>query len=474
MALAPSQWAQTEDVCCEYSKPRPVEPKRGDEWFELDEDPVYRHWENEPVAATEPVVSRSLDGLSRLLELSYGYRPPQHYKQRYTRRAPSAGAMFPCELLVLPPPQHGLPCLIYSCENQLFFPIAGSDAAAARDELRARPDSWVVVIVGLFWRSVRRYGMRGYRYVLLDAAALSASLLRNAARAGTDLGLTDVSPSPRLGSMLALRSDEAPLITLELTDLSACAQLPRPNVPANLPHSVAPRVTPHPELGRMVRDVTNYHRAGLRTRGWKLAADPVQIRASLSDPDLRYSASAFSGTWLSRAQLDQVVRHAANTRGLTAAMPGHLCEVFVVVLRVQGVPCGVYRLSRTHAQLRPQRVVDGPARLEREWRIACQNQAILEGSAFATVICQRESNLLAGAEYCEAVLNAGFVDAECQFLATFAAIANTCIGGFDDAQVARLLAAPSLRPLVIHLYGEATVATKVDASGVEMRPDRSW
>jgi len=474
MALAPLRLPHTEDVRSEYSKPRPVEPKRDDEWLELDDDPVYRHWDNEPLAPVDPALARSLDDLSRLLELSYGYRPPQHHKQRFTRRAPSAGAMFPCELVVLPPAHYGLPCLIYSCENQLFFPILGSDAPAARDELSTQPGRWVVVIAGLLWRSVRRYGMRGYRYVLLDAAALSASLLRNAARAGTHLTLTDVSPSPRLGSMLALRSDEVPLLTLELEDVSACTQLPRPNVPTNLPHSVAPRVTPHPELGRMVREVADFHRTAQQNRRWKLAADIARIRSSLSEPDLRYSASGFSGAWVSRAQLDHVVRHAAATPGLIASTPEHGCDVFVVVLRVEGMACGVYRLDRAEGELNPLRLAEEPARLEREWRKACQDQAIFEGSAFATVICHREDDLVAAGQYGEAVLNAGFVDAECQFMATFASIANTCIGGFYDAQVAELLETSSLRPLVIHLYGESTVAPKVDASGVEMRPDRAW
>lgn len=98
------------------------------------------------------------------------------------RRTPSGGALYPLELYVLARRVDGLPTGIYhldpfdralellaagesELDGALVDPALGEDAAAT------------LVVTGLFWRSRCKYGLRGYRFTLLEAGHLVQTVL---------------------------------------------------------------------------------------------------------------------------------------------------------------------------------------------------------------------------------------------------------------------------------------------------------
>lgn len=107
------------------------------------------------------------------------------------RRTPSGGALYPLELYVLARRIDGLPVGVYHfdpfdralellaagephIDGAFVDPAVGEDAAA------------ILVVTGVFWRSRCKYGLRGYRFALLEAGHLVQTMLLLAAEAEID------------------------------------------------------------------------------------------------------------------------------------------------------------------------------------------------------------------------------------------------------------------------------------------------
>lgn len=107
------------------------------------------------------------------------------------RRTPSGGALYPLELYILAQRVTGLATGVHHFDpidralellaggqpqlDQVFVdPAVGADAAA------------ILVATGLFWRSRCKYGLRGYRFALLEAGHLMQTMLLLATEATFD------------------------------------------------------------------------------------------------------------------------------------------------------------------------------------------------------------------------------------------------------------------------------------------------
>jgi SagB-type dehydrogenase family enzyme len=144
---------------------------------------------SEPPRARRPL---PLDELAVLLAAAYG--SPVDGKRAPTRRpVPSGGALCPLELYALPlaVPGLGQAAFHYDPFRHRLTPLRAAldeDVAACLvDPTIAERSAVVIVVTAMFWRTRFKYGVRGYRFALLEAGhvvqnvVLAATALRLAA-----------------------------------------------------------------------------------------------------------------------------------------------------------------------------------------------------------------------------------------------------------------------------------------------------
>jgi SagB-type dehydrogenase family enzyme len=105
------------------------------------------------------------------------------------RLVPSGGALYPLELYVLARRVAGLPAGTYHFDpfDRALERLAEGPPELGRvfiDESLAENPAAVAVVTGVFYRSRCKYGLRGYRFALLEAGHLMQALLLLATASG--------------------------------------------------------------------------------------------------------------------------------------------------------------------------------------------------------------------------------------------------------------------------------------------------
>ncbi|MET0136718.1 MAG: nitroreductase family protein [Kibdelosporangium sp.] len=189
-----------------------TDPARADTWFRLfdlkPEVPLDRdRWH-------APALDHAVDVVERALLRD---------DSATGRAVPSAGAIFPYEVLVLVPDTGGAALFRLDLlrRNRVRLPVAADVAGRVATELQAHaPDSGShVLLLARPWLSMRKYGPRGYLYTLLDTGHAATALLGEGAR--LRLGV----PRDLLGSALAT--------ILPHRDVHAVISLGRPGRPTS-------------------------------------------------------------------------------------------------------------------------------------------------------------------------------------------------------------------------------------------------
>ena len=145
-------------------------------------DTVHRRRSRLP-AETAPV---SVDQLGQLLGLACGARPDDCR----ARVVPSAGSLHPLDVILVCSQVDGLDDGAYhydSIEHRLrAVPglVPGEFWSRARIRGPQRPPSVVAVIAATFARSRAKYGLRGYRFALLEAGHVGQSIVLTATAMG--------------------------------------------------------------------------------------------------------------------------------------------------------------------------------------------------------------------------------------------------------------------------------------------------
>jgi len=144
----------------------------------------------------------SVGDLATLLAAAYGVRA----RDRLPRRpVPSGGALYPLELYALPLAVHGLGPSTFHYHPfrhrlEALGPIGEADVAAALvDPSLAKRSAVLLVVTAMVWRARFKYGLRGYRFALLEAG----HLVQNVLLAATALDL----PAVPLGGWYDRRLD---------------------------------------------------------------------------------------------------------------------------------------------------------------------------------------------------------------------------------------------------------------------------
>jgi SagB-type dehydrogenase family enzyme len=124
----------------------------------------------------------SLDDLGALLAAAYRARPRGDGAPP-RRPVPSGGALYPLELYALPLAVPGLGQAAFHYQpfrHRLIAlrPVLEEEVGAALvDPTLASHSSLVVVVTAMFWRSRFKYGLRGYRFALLEAGHVGQNLV---------------------------------------------------------------------------------------------------------------------------------------------------------------------------------------------------------------------------------------------------------------------------------------------------------
>jgi SagB-type dehydrogenase family enzyme len=145
-----------------------------------------------------------LRDLGALLEAAYGAGPRSPGLLR--RPVPSGGALYPLDLYVLALAVEGIdPSVLhynpFRHRLEVLGPLdAGGVSAALVDPALVEGAGALVVVTAMFWRARFKYGVRGYRFALLEAG----HVVQNAVLAATALGL----PALPLGGFYDRRLDE--------------------------------------------------------------------------------------------------------------------------------------------------------------------------------------------------------------------------------------------------------------------------
>ena len=164
--------------------------------------------------ASTPV---ALEELSQLLWAAQGITHSRGY-----RTAPSAGALYPLELIVVAGTVTGLPAGTYRYEpdGHRLVPVAGGDlrsplADAALGQSAVRKAPVVIAVVAHERKTTVKYGERGVRYVHLEAGHAAQNLCLQASALGLGTVLIGAFSDKDVASLLGSQ-DLQPLYLIPL------------------------------------------------------------------------------------------------------------------------------------------------------------------------------------------------------------------------------------------------------------------
>jgi SagB-type dehydrogenase family enzyme len=133
--------------------------------------------------------------LATLLHAAYGVTHTAAPRLQPLRAAPSGGALYPLEIYVVALNVAGLASGLYHFDplRRVLERARDSDPRTDLYELTVYPEVFVgaavvVFMTAVFWRTRFKYGLRGYRFAILEAGHVGQNLLLTA----TALGLASV------------------------------------------------------------------------------------------------------------------------------------------------------------------------------------------------------------------------------------------------------------------------------------------
>jgi SagB-type dehydrogenase family enzyme len=158
----------------------------------------------------------SLQQVAQLLWAAQGYNDPSGL-----RTAPSAGALYPLELLLVTGDVTALSAGVYRYRPQqhTLDRLAGDDrrvplAQAALGQSWIADSAAVLVITAIYERTTRKYGERGRRYVHIEVGHAAQNALLQAAALGLGAAVVGAFDDAAVARLLELPTSEVPLYLL--------------------------------------------------------------------------------------------------------------------------------------------------------------------------------------------------------------------------------------------------------------------
>jgi Nitroreductase family len=391
-------------------------------------------------AGTEPDLGHP--HLARMLEWAYGYRADG----TAGRRAPSAGGLYPCELITVEYRPSGWRTFLYDfeCQRRIWLPTA--DAGGLARSMRLGKHQAAIVAVAALWRTVQRYGARGYRYCALDAGHVLGSLWRVASATGGRASWY-APPGRHVSALLGLPYSVVAL-AIGVFDISAIdvPQSPRTDHRRNSGDAGIVEETPliSPQLLRAQR----FHERA-----------EASVAALLEPPLAATGPDLFSSLETRRSAKDFLATHPED-------MPPVAMAAVTEYLSDRGMRGAgkIIALTGDGAARRP-----AVAFTQSDLRRVCQSQDLVARATAAFLFTGPRPGCKNGgfdhAEFLRSCLFAGMVSSELYRLASSLGLASTMIGGFLDSEILDACR-PGGHPLAFQVFGRTAPGSKrkVDAA----------
>jgi nitroreductase len=430
-------------------------------------------------AGSGPADAEELRACRVLLEWAYGYRGGPSGPHGRRRRAPSAGALYPTEVLLLACIEGRWRVLHYDFRRGEAHVLAGAEAEPLASSLELEEERIGVLLSTVLWRSAQRYGARCYLYSLLDAGHVAANLWLAGVHFGCPVQRVARPLAREHESRLGLRHGEGLVAAMQLQPSALLAELEQPAFIAPSqppsPHLLAP-----PLLSPTLRRITDFHRRALADTGagaggeldlgW--LAEETSSHDFVSLAEERHSAAGFSAAAVGDALFAALLDYCSRLLEALQRREGPSLEVYVTIARVEDRRPEVRRLC-PGGDLGPvERDFADSREVGRALRSACQEQGVAAEAAFTLVIAAPLDRLRRRGHggYRISALTAGGFCAGLYREAARLGLGTTSIGGFDGEAVRVLLGEKDIWPLVVQAFGiERTGVGKQDAATV-IRP----
>ncbi|UCD23097.1 MAG: SagB/ThcOx family dehydrogenase [Gemmatimonadota bacterium] len=158
----------------------------------------------------------TLEQLSQLLWAGQGVTHPKGY-----RTAPSAGALYPLELVVAAGLVTDLPAGVYRYrprKHDLLQSLEGDQRPALA--MAAVGQNWIsdaaaiLAIAAVYERTTKEYGKRGVQYVHIDAGHAAQNLCLQAVALGLGTTVVGAFDDSSVTQLLQLAADEQPVLLI--------------------------------------------------------------------------------------------------------------------------------------------------------------------------------------------------------------------------------------------------------------------
>jgi hypothetical protein len=336
-------------------------------------------------------------------------------------------------------------------------------AARTAGAVDIRPGQTAFVLVSVLWRTVQRYGLRGYRYCLLDAGIMAAHLAGVLRATGARrVTVATVGPGDAIVGGLSLGPAEAGLLQVVVEDgWPAAGPPPWSSASASPVVATSAATVGCAEPPYLSPTLTRIRRAR------ELAAEPAsRVDAwplQLPRPDLedylrgRRSADAFGpgpgpGPDAVRGPAgvpsDRERSERCDGSALAERWPGCWADLDRLAHQAVSRSPWIMRTGLCFRVLRRSQLGDRWADVVR----ACQGQRIV-AEAHALVVFGLLGAPRTHPVFTKAVLDAGFAVARMYETSWRAGWATTTIGGFADRQLAGLTGWPGFQPIVAQAFG---------------------
>jgi SagB-type dehydrogenase family enzyme len=359
-------------------------------------DPMRRYWFlQRPFVAKESPLAMRLRAVQNLFEWAYGYREPVRPDQRFTRRAPSAGALYPTEVFLIIETDEEWRALYYHFPGHQFYLSPVVNAKMVVHLLGLKSGCEAILFNSILWRTVQRYGVRGYRYCLLDAAHVAANLVRAASACGQKIQVMPGVLTTQLEEAMELGHGEA--LTIALFSCKSDDRVPAPVIPVKSPSVVIEVSECPPLLCPVLSRVISFHRATLyaHSNPQHLQEAPVPLGNSLKllecFASARNSAKDFTGDYITYHTYLRIIKAVTTSSPVCLGQSAQIIA-YVIRLRVKDLSPGCERL--TDGSTPPATAVSAEDVGRHLW-LACSSQNIVKSCAFAIVLTARESELAA-------------------------------------------------------------------------------
>lgn len=398
--------------------------------------------------------------LQALLEAAYGWLPDE--KGVVNRRAaPSAGRRYPIELLVVRRRNGASEVFHYDFLLHKFRGISVEDCGndiLSGIELSG-PDDVAIIVSAFPWRTIQRYGSRGYRYIHTDAGAVIANLFHIGREWSFEVGRCRVIATRDVEKTIAPDGGLWCIASLVVRGTRGI-DVPRPDL---FIHELT-RDDPEPSS----RYSPALAGSELIRKNWFNSEDGVGLEIDCPEiplalpPDWharRRSANRFDTCGIAETSASEAIRRVKELTHSIAEFSG-LPFRAVKVQRMDGQPAQCEVLGG--ADTADSKIFAENRALAEIVQAHIEQQTIVAEAPLWFILALRTQDP-SKMEYSIAALWSGLWASGCYKIALGLGLGTTSIGGFSDKDLSESLGVIEMQPMLMQVYGRPVDGVKIDA-----------